>query len=215
MKKLFSLILLIIIFSCKDNSREIENLELMSYYYIPNDSIKKYGFNVLAYAFVDENGNVLMMKKVNPNPISKNYTFTSKKIDIELLKKIAEDNFDRNEEYYNNTKRVYDKIDPDIYDGPLKRIRLKFKNGKNFSFVYSSENKKNISEFVNIFKEFVNIFKELENKPDTKLSVETERIVKDKQLAYQTFTMKKDTSMLPFPPFPKFKTDIIKFIKKK
>lgn len=199
MHKFLFILISIVFFGCKDDSQKIENIEIMSYDYIPNYNLKKYEVSTLFYAKLDFDGNVQIMKLMKP--LTENYLFFETKIDNNIIEKISKNNLNKNEEFYNNPNR---KTDPDIYCGPIKRVKLKYKNDRQFSFAYTSEIGKDLNDFVNLFKILENFSKSIIQ--------ETEEI-RNQQKQFLKFAMMKDTTMLSLPPFPKLKIDEVKFVK--
>jgi len=184
---------------CKDDSKELESIEIMAYYYVPNNETNKYEIDYLLYSIVESNDNAKVLRK--KEPMSKEYLYYEAKISEDSIDKISKNNLNKNEEFYNNPNHI---TDPDIYCGPIKRIKLKYKNSRQFSFAYTSKNGKDLNDFVNLFKILENSSKSIIQ--------ETEEI-RNQQKQFQKFAMMKDTTMLSLPPFPKLKIDEVKFVK--
>lgn len=199
MRKFIFLLVTIVFLGCKDDSKKLESLEIMSYYYVPNEKAKKMEIDFLIYSIVDFKGNAKVLRK--KEPMSKEYLSYEAKIPQDSIDKISKNNLNKNEEFYNNPNR---KTDPDIYCGPIKRVKLKYKNGRQFSFAYTSEIGKNLNDFVNLYKILENPSKSIIQKSEE---------IRNQQKIFQEFVMKKDSTMLPLPPFPKLKINEVKFVK--
>lgn len=199
MRKFIFLLVTIVFLGCKDDSKKLESLEIMSYYFVPNEKAKKMEIDFLIYSIVDLKGNAKVLRK--NEPMSKEYSSYEAKISQHLFDKISQENLNKNEEFYNNPNR---KTDPDIYCGPIKRVRLKYKNGYQFSFIFTSEEDKKINDFVLLLKNL---------EKSSKQNVDDLDSFKKEQKKFQELAMKKDTTMLSLPPFPKLKIDEVKFIK--
>lgn len=200
MKKLIILLFTILFYGCKNDSKELESLEIMSYYYVPNYETKKQELDFLLYSIVDSDGNAKVLKKINP--MSKYYSLYEVKIQQNLIDKLSKDNLNKDEDFYNKHKEI--KEPNEIYCGPIKRVNLKYKNRHEFSFVFTfDENKKMI--------DFAALLKILEK--SVKLSKGETKSIKKLQKEYLLFSMKKDTTMMALPPFPKLKINEVKFKK--
>lgn len=198
MNRIILFLIVITFFGCKDNSQKIENIEIMSYYYLSNEKQNKFEISAIIYAVSDEDGNAFVMK-IN-QPMSNKYSFFETKIDNNIIDKISKDNLNKNEEFYNNPNHINE---PVIYCGPIKRVKIKYKNGHQFSFAYTSERGKDFNDFVSLFKSIENFPKSISSEVET---------IKSRLKIFKEFAMKKDSTMLPFPPFPK-KIDEVKFTK--
>ncbi len=88
MKNIIILLLTIFFFGCKNNSKQLESLEIMSYYYLPNEDQNRFEISALIYIVSDEVGNASVMKM--NEPMSKKYSFFKTKIDTELIQMLQE-----------------------------------------------------------------------------------------------------------------------------
>ena len=199
MRELIFLLISIVLFGCNDDTKKLKSLEIMSYYYVPNEKSKKMEIDFLIYSIVDTEGKAKVLRK--KEPMNKEYLSYETKIPQDLIDKISKTNLNKKEEFYNNSKRLID-LD-EIYCGPIKRVQLKYKNSHQFSFIFTSDEDNKISDFALLLKSL--------EKP-LKLITEDLEVIK-KQQKFKNFTIEKDSTMLPFPPFPKLKIDEVRFVK--
>lgn len=202
MKKLIS-IFTIILFSCNPKKPKIENIEIMSYYYVPDEKQNKFVMDYLDYTIIDGKGNTKSIKKVNSEP--KKYIFISSAIDENLLQEIKEKNRNINSKFY---QQKTEDFDGSIYCGPIVSVRIKYTDKQFVTFSFSDDRiDSKYSDFIKLQKSFVSNHKEkkyntINNPIDLKI----------KQKEFEKFSINRDTLSHSFPAMPK-KIDPIKFIK--
>ena len=205
MKKLIPYLLLIFIaFGCSPKENELESIEIMTYYYVPNKDQNKLIIDYNDYSKIDANGNVETIKQVKP--FESKYVYVKSKIDSEIISMIGESNKSKNDKYYET------KIDTnslEIYDGPIIRVRTKFKNNKVITFTYEK-----IEKYENDLKYslFIKIQKAISNNYNKKYYEIIDSInIKKSQKEFEKFALSKDTLYLPMPPLPIDPSEQIKF----
>lgn len=164
----------------------------MTYYYVPNKDQNKLIINYNEYSIIDANGNVETIKQTKP--FEPEYTYLKSNIDSETISMIAESNKSKNDKDY-VTK--IDRTSMDIYDGPIIRVRTKFKNNKEITFTYKKyENDLKYSLFLKIQKAIS------DNYTKKYYKIIDSANVKKNQREFEKFTLVKDTLHLSMPPLP-------------
>ncbi len=205
MKKIFYLFLFIF-YGCNSNENQIENIELMSYYYKPSENYETQILDYLHYSIIDENGNAETIKKIDNT--GKNYVGFKSVVNKELLNEICNKNIKLSNKFYEN------KIDEnvaEIYCGPISRVKIKFKDNHIITLSYYI--KKDNSKYLLFIKLFNNLENNLSSKNCSVIDKNELPILIDKQKIFEKYTINKDTLNLVFPRMPK-KIDQVKFIKK-
>lgn len=200
----------IFILSCSSKSDEIDRIEIMSYYYNYNYTLSEnqpeFETKLVAYSIIDKDGNVETIQKT---PFAKEeFSNFQSIVDRNLIDKISIENKNKSDEFY---KDEFKNDVVEIYDGPIIRIRIKYKSQKEITF-NSSDYKtnpkhKDFIELQNLIKNNYaeKKFKQIEN------PTELEKKLKD----FEKYSLNKDTLELPFPPMPMPapKNEQIKFTK--
>lgn len=202
-------ILLLFAFSlmgCKSNKIQLETIELMGYYYLYDEPSENFKPDFFIYASIDSLGISNIIRKED----SINYVAYSFKIDENLLKKIKNETYLKDEKYF----EIQPSNEIVIDDGSIFRIKISYTDGKKISFIIPHEIIKGKSKYY-IYKM---LSQELIKSP-TSDSFDSKEFneLKIKQKKFSIFATNKDTLVLPFPPapFPKPKIDEVKFVKPK
>ena len=204
MKKLI-LIFLSIFYGCNSNENQIENIEMMSYYYKPSENYETQILDYLHYSIIDEYGSAETIKKIDNT--GNNYVKFKSVVNQELLNEICRINIKLSNKFYENKK---DENVAEIYCGPISRVKIKFKD--NHIITLSYYNKKDNSKYLLFMKLFNNLENNFSNKKYSVIDKNDLTTLLNKQKIFEKYTINKDTLNLVFPRMPK-KIDQVKFIK--
>lgn len=201
MKNLIPFLLIFLIIGCNSNDSEIESIEIMTYYYAPNNEQTKLITDLIDYSKIDENGNVETIKKIESSE-SKYLTFKSK-IDSKLITQIELDSKNKDEKYYET------KIDTNslhIYCGPTIRAKVKYKNNKVLSFTYGSrKDDLKFSLYIKIQSKIFNNYNKM------RFQVIDSIPIRKSQKEFEKFALNRDTLNLAIPQMPRSINDQVKF----
>lgn len=205
MKKII-LIFLVLFYGCNSNENQIENIEIMSYYYKPSKNYETQILDYLHYSTIDENGNARTIKRVDS--YGEKYVEYKSLIDENLLKAICRKNLKLSDKYYDE-KRDENLIG--IYCGPITRVKIKFQDNHIITFSYSK--RKDNSKYLLITKLYNNLEYNFSDGSFSGIDkVDLEKL-KSKQREFEKYTIKKDTLKTPFPAPPR--ANFIRFKKEK
>lgn len=197
--KILTFFLAIILFGCSKNENELENIEIMSYYYNYDKNTKLF-IEFDEYSKIDENGNVETIKRIKP--FKPKYIYLKSKIDSKIIYKIAKDNKLSDNKYYEkkiDTSGLY------IHDGPIISVKVKYKNNKVMSFTYEK------GETDLKYSLFLEIQKAISKNYNKKNYVTIDSInIKKNQKDFEKFAFSKDTLSILMPQKP---IDVSKQIK--
>ncbi|ESU21246.1 hypothetical protein FCR2A7T_06730 [Flavobacterium cauense R2A-7] len=202
MKRL-SLFLAILLFGCSQKENELESIEIMSYYYNYDENTKLF-VDLDEYSKIYTNGDVEIIKRVKP--FEPKYIYLKSKIDTKIILNIGETNKSLNDEYYES------KIDTnrlDVYDGPVIRVKLKYKNDKVISFTYEQTDKYENDLKYSLFLKTQKAISDNYNKKYYEIIDSIN--IKKSQKEFEIFAFRKDTLSLPMPPKPIDPSEQIKF----
>lgn len=195
------LILAIIIFGCSPKKDALESIEIMTYYYIPNEEQTKLIIDCIDYSKIDDLGNVETIRKMKPNQSGNIYL--KSKIDSKIISEIAKKNKNKEDKFYET------KIDTNslnLYCGPTIRAKLKYKNNKVLTFTFGSKKEDpKYSLFVKIQNEISNNYKKKHYQ-----IIDSINIINN-QKEFEKFAFRKDTLNFPMPPMPINVSKQIKF----
>ncbi|HFG0565410.1 TPA: hypothetical protein ACGFUW_001169 [Flavobacterium psychrophilum] len=202
MKKLI-LIFTIILFSCNPKGNEIENIEIMSYYYVSNENQNKRVIDNLDYSIIDGEGNTKSIKKVDSE--TKKYAFISSTIDKGLLQEISKKNRNIDAKFY---QQKIDTFSGRLYCGPIVSVRIKYTDKELVIFSYSDDRiDSKYSDFIKLQNSFVSNYSEKKYKP-----IDNTDELKIKQKEFETFSINRDELSSSIPKMRK-KLNEIKFVK--
>lgn len=199
MKNLIVSIFFIMLISCEKNN-ELESIEIMSYYYNYDENTKLF-IEFDEYSKIDENGNVETIKRIEP--FKQKYIYLKSKIDSKIIYKIEKDNKLRENKYY---EKKTDTSGLHFYDGPIIRVKAKYKNNKKITFTYEKdETDLKYSLFLEIQKAISTNYNKKKYKAIDSINI------KKNQKGFEKFALIKDTLNLPMPPKPIDASKQIKF----
>jgi hypothetical protein len=202
MKKLI-LIFTIILFSCNPKTNKIENIEIMSYYYVPDENQNKLVMDYLDYSIIDGEGNTKSIKKIDFE--TKKYVFISSKIDNNLLQEISNKNRTINSKYY---EQKIDTFSGRLYCGPIVSVKIKYTDKQFVTFNYSDDRiDSKYSDFIKLQNSLQRNYSEKKYKH---INNSIELKIKEKE--FEKFSINRDTLSHSFPKMRK-KIEQIKFIK--
>ncbi|ESU21387.1 hypothetical protein FCR2A7T_05600 [Flavobacterium cauense R2A-7] len=200
MKKL-TLFLIIIIFGCSPKENTLESIEIMTYYYIPNEEGTKLITDCVDYSKINFSGNVETMRLIKPN--ESKYIYIKSKVNSKIISNITEEIKSKSEKFYET------KIDTnslDLYCGPTIRVKAKFNTNKIISFTYKkNETDPRFLQFVKLQNTISRKFIEKHFK-----IIDSIEITNNKK-QFEKFALNLDTLKLPFPNMPKSVNEQIKF----
>ncbi len=199
MKKL--IFLFIIIFcNCSQIKNDIENIQIISYYYKLNDSQTEMIMEYLNYSIVDPYGNTKSIRKI---PSSGNkYTYFDSKINENIILEISNKNRNLKNEFY---EKKVENFSGKLYCGPTIRVKIKYRNEKEITFNYGENQNEAKYHNFNMIQKII-----ATNYSERKYStIENIEQLKEKQKEFEKYTIGKDTLKIPFPPMPK-KVNFIK-----
>lgn len=206
MKKII-LIFVVLFYGCNSKENQIENIEIMAYYYKPSENYQKQILDYLHYSMIDEDGNAETIKRVDSTGEKKYVEFRSI-VDENLLEEISKKNLKLSDKYYEEKK---DENVVEVYCGPITRVKIKFKDNHIITFCYSK--RKNNSKYLLFMKLFNNLENNFSEESFSRIDKYNLEKLKNKQREFERYTINKDTLNLSFPSMPK-KIDCIKFKKK-
>lgn len=202
MKKLL-LIFIIILFSCSPKGAAIQNIEIMSYYYLPDENQNKFAMDYLDYSIIDGEGNTKSIRKIDFE--TKKYDFVSSTIDKDLLQEISKKNRNIDSKYY---EQKIDTFSGRLYCGPIVSVRIKYADKQFVTFNYSDDRiDSKYSDFIKLQNALTSNYSAKKHKS---INNSNELIIKQKE--FEKFSINRDTLRLSFPKMPK-KIDNIKFVK--
>lgn len=206
MKILFSLMFLFLFSGCNKVSEKEKYIEILSYSYVWNHN-NQMVINYLLYAKIYPNGKIEILRKYNFAD-DKAMSFESK-LDKKIVDSVFRLSSDFEESHY---KTVYDSTKISICDAPIVRIKISGKEKKGFSFNFSECNKEDKYIF------FLNLYAELEKKYLKEEDKTTNHyLLLQKEKAFESFVIGKDSLQFPFPPPPGLAPNIeeVKFVSPK
>jgi hypothetical protein len=190
-----------IIFCCSPKENSLESIEIMTYYYIPNEEQAKLITDCLDYSKIDFSGNVETMRLIKPN--ASKYVYIKSKIDSKIISEIAERTKSKSDKFYET------KIDTnslDLYCGPIIRVKAKFTNNRVLSFTYEkNETDPRFLQFIKLQNTISRNFIEKHFKIIDSLKI------KNNQKKFEKFALNQDTLKLVFPKMPKNVNEQVKF----
>jgi hypothetical protein len=202
MKKLI-LIFTIILFNCNSKENEIEKIEIMSYYYVPDENQNKLIMDYLDYSIIDSKGNAESIRKIDFD--TKKYVFINSTTDKDLLQKISKKNRTIDSKYY---QQKTDTLSGTLYCGPIVSVRIKYFDKQVVTFNYS-ENKidSKYSDFIKLQNALTDNYSEKKY-----TSIDNSNELKTKQKGFEKFSINRDTLNLSFPKMAR-RINKIKFVK--